>query len=59
MYNHIYNIQIEKFQTHSPGLFSWFPIFLPLSNPIALEAGNKLELAVWRCNDSKRVWYEW
>lgn len=45
--------------THSPGMFSWFPIFFPLKAPMKLKEGDKLELHFWRLNNSKEVWYEW
>ncbi|KAJ3022093.1 Protein arginine N-methyltransferase 5 [Thoreauomyces humboldtii] len=46
-------------QTHSPGMFSWFPIFFPLQTPIYLPAGSKVDLNFWRLCDARKVWYEW
>lgn len=46
-------------QTHSPGMFSWFPIFFPLRNPVKLKKGDEVELHFWRLNNGKQVWYEW
>uniref|UniRef100_A0A8V5GG38 Protein arginine N-methyltransferase 5 n=1 Tax=Melopsittacus undulatus TaxID=13146 RepID=A0A8V5GG38_MELUD len=46
-------------ETHSPGMFSWFPIFFPLKQPLPLKAGEDLTVAFWRCCTPKKVWYEW
>jgi len=46
-------------QTHSPGMFSWFPIFFPLRNPVKLKQSDEIELHFWRLNNGKQVWYEW
>ena len=46
-------------ETHSRGMFSWFPIFFPLCTPIKLSQGDELELHFWRINNAKQVWYEW
>ncbi|KAI8911591.1 PRMT5 arginine-N-methyltransferase-domain-containing protein [Gorgonomyces haynaldii] len=45
--------------THSPGMFSWFPIFFPLRKPIHVFAGSQLQVNFWRCTDARKVWYEW
>ncbi|KAJ1523643.1 hypothetical protein ONE63_001486 [Megalurothrips usitatus] len=45
--------------THSPGMFSWFPIFFPIKEPLHLKEGDVLEVNFWRLNNSKNVWYEW
>ena len=41
------------------GMFSWFPIFFPLRNPVKLKKGDEVELHFWRLNNGKQVWYEW
>lgn len=51
-------ISIEP-STHSPGMFSWFPIFFPLQRPIPLNKGCTLEAGFWRCCNEQKVWYEW
>lgn len=51
-------ISIEP-NTHSPGMFSWFPIFFPLRSPIPLTEGCTLQTDFWRCTNEKKVWYEW
>ncbi|XP_076764519.1 protein arginine N-methyltransferase 5 isoform X2 [Xylocopa sonorina] len=45
--------------THSPGMFSWFPIFFPIKEPVQLKAGDQVVVHFWRQCNSKNVWYEW
>ncbi|KAK9539386.1 hypothetical protein VZT92_004496 [Zoarces viviparus] len=45
--------------THSPGMFSWFPILFPLKQPIAISRDEDITVRFWRCNNGKKVWYEW
>ncbi|XP_068280746.1 protein arginine N-methyltransferase 5 [Nyctibius grandis] len=46
-------------ETHSPGMFSWFPIFFPIKQPLAVRAGEEVAVSFWRCATPKKVWYEW
>ena len=46
-------------QTHTPGMFSWFPIYFPLVQPLALPAEQPLQAHMWRCQSAHDVWYEW
>ncbi|KAM4637181.1 protein arginine N-methyltransferase 5-like isoform 2-T2 [Amazona ochrocephala] len=46
-------------ETHSPGMFSWFPIFFPIKQPLPIKAGEEVTVAFWRCSTPKKVWYEW
>lgn len=46
-------------ETHSPGMFSWFPILFPIKEPIHVHAGEVIEVHFWRCVTKKNVWYEW
>ncbi|XP_049813018.1 protein arginine N-methyltransferase 5 isoform X1 [Schistocerca nitens] len=46
-------------ETHTKGMFSWFPIFFPLREPVHLRAGEQLEVHFWRLSNKKSVWYEW
>ncbi|GAB2286444.1 Protein arginine N-methyltransferase 5 [Dionaea muscipula] len=43
----------------TPNMFSWFPIFFPLRMPILMHGGSSLEVHIWRCCGSTKVWYEW
>nr|CAG4646084.1 EOG090X028A [Macrothrix elegans] len=45
--------------THSPGMFSWFPVFFPIQTPITVRKGDELEIHFWRCVSRTHVWYEW
>ncbi|XP_028169658.1 protein arginine N-methyltransferase 5 [Ostrinia furnacalis] len=45
--------------THSPGMISWFPVFIPIKTPLRVEKGEIITATFWRCVDSRRVWYEW
>ncbi len=52
--------------TLTPDLFSWFPLFLPLRDPVLVREGETMEVRVWRCvrdgaagAGGGRVWYEW
>lgn len=45
--------------THSPGMFSWFPIFFPIKTPLQVPAGAEVILDFWRKTDKKKIWYEW
>lgn len=48
-----------KPDTHTAGMFSWFPLYLPLATPILVRAGDKVTVHLWRCVDEHKVWYEW
>ncbi|KAF8932067.1 hypothetical protein BGZ58_007244 [Dissophora ornata] len=45
--------------THSPGMFSWFPIYFPVKTPLYVPAGAQVVLDFWRLTDTRKVWYEW
>ncbi|KAL6997291.1 Protein arginine N-methyltransferase 5 [Sarracenia purpurea var. burkii] len=45
--------------TATPNMFSWFPIFFPLRTPVCVQSGSPLEVHLWRCCGSTKVWYEW
>lgn len=45
--------------THNPGMFSWFPIFFPLREPIQVKKDEEILLHFWRLVSKKSVWYEW
>ncbi|KAF9202936.1 hypothetical protein BGZ49_006955 [Haplosporangium sp. Z 27] len=46
-------------ETHSPGMFSWFPIYFPIKAPLYIPAGGQIVLDFWRLTDTRKVWYEW
>ena len=45
--------------TVSVGMFSWFPLYVPLRVPIQCNEGDSIVVDMWRCTDAKKVWYEW
>ena len=48
-------------ETHTPNMFSWFPIFFPLQTPATVPAGaaGQIELQMWRKATPAKVWYEY
>lgn len=44
---------------HTPGMFSWFPMYFPIKDPVYLRRGDKLVVHFWRLSNTKNVWYEW
>ena len=46
-------------KTVSVGMFSWFPLYIPLRVPIKCNQGDRVVVDMWRCTDAKKVWYEW
>jgi len=53
-----FSISIEP-NSLSEGMFSWFPIYFPLRVPITMRKGQRLKSHWWRCQNDKKVWYEW
>lgn len=53
----------------SVGMFSWFPLYFPLREPLTVPQDASIGLTMWRRNDAGssmaasvgggRVWYEW
>mmetsp|Transcript_8549 Transcript_8549/g.12201 ORF Transcript_8549/g.12201 Transcript_8549/m.12201 type:complete len:722 (-) Transcript_8549:186-2351(-) len=49
----------------SMGMFSWFPLYFPLKEPLRVASGASVSFSIWRKIDtnpdetSGRVWYEW
>ncbi len=43
----------------STGMFSWFPLYFPLREPLIVPPGADVKANIWRKCDSTRVWYEW
>lgn len=52
------HISIEP-RTESVGMFSWFPIYIPLRTPVQVAAGGRVEAVFWRHVSKQKVWYEW
>ncbi|KAF0988761.1 hypothetical protein HZS_917 [Henneguya salminicola] len=45
--------------SYSTGMFSWFPFFFPLKNPILTSMEQEISLSIWRKVSTSSVWYEW
>lgn len=45
--------------THTPGMASWFSMFIPVAAPVQVKAGDDIEVNMWRCVGPRKVWYEW
>ena len=43
----------------SVGMFSWFPLYFPLREPMYVPGGASVSVSVWRKGSNDRVWYEW
>lgn len=43
----------------SPDMMSWFPLFFPLKTPLWLPDDSECVVTMWRCEDGRKVWYEW
>ena len=46
-------------ESHTPNMFSWFPIFFPLQHPVTVEEGEEIKLRMWRKATRAKVWYEY
>ncbi|KAI5656709.1 hypothetical protein M9H77_25502 [Catharanthus roseus] len=42
--------------TATPNMFSWFPIFFPFRTPVCIQPGIPLEVHLWRCCGSTKVY---
>jgi len=45
--------------TFSEGMFSWFPAYIPINNPVHVKAGESICASFWRRCTPTKVWYEW
>lgn len=43
----------------TPEMFSWFPLWIPILDPVQVQPDDDLELMFWRNLDKHKVWYEW
>lgn len=46
-------------ETFSEGMFSWFPLYFPISSPVYCESGKPITVHMWRRVSDTKVWYEW
>lgn len=40
-------------------MFSWFPLYFPIREPVLAVAGDRVTLHLWRRVDAHKMWYEW
>ncbi|OQR67362.1 protein arginine N-methyltransferase 5-like [Tropilaelaps mercedesae] len=45
--------------THTPEMNSWFPIYIPISEPQHVKKGETITAVFWRRTSSTKVWYQW
>mmetsp|Transcript_36220 Transcript_36220/g.88480 ORF Transcript_36220/g.88480 Transcript_36220/m.88480 type:complete len:558 (-) Transcript_36220:1834-3507(-) len=45
--------------TYSAGMFSWFPLFIPIRTPMYVAKESTCQVQIWRKTAPGRVWYEW
>lgn len=45
--------------TFSVGMFSWFPMYIPLRTPVSLRKGDRICSHWWRRHTEVKAWYEW
>jgi protein arginine N-methyltransferase 5 len=43
----------------SVGMFSWFPLYFSLQQPVHVPAGASVKVNLWRKCQTDKVWYEW
>lgn len=46
-------------ETQTTDMYSWFPIFFPLREPVNVPPGEEVEVCMWRCQGAHKIWYEW
>ena len=46
-------------ESHTPGMYSWFPMYIPVKEPVYMPPGSGMEVMMWRCIANHKVWYEW
>ncbi|KAF8515395.1 PRMT5-domain-containing protein [Hysterangium stoloniferum] len=53
------SIQPDTKDEITPNMLSWFPLFIPLKEPLYLPRNSELHVDIWRLTDKRKVWYEW
>jgi len=59
LYGDVYISILPDSPNFSHGMFSWFPLYFPLRHPIYAEAGEVIDVHMWRATSASKVWYEW
>lgn len=40
-------------------MFSWFPIYFPIREPVVVNEDDVVDFTIWRKVDGYKMWYEW
>ncbi|KAH9850257.1 PRMT5-domain-containing protein [Lenzites betulinus] len=60
LYGHVgLSIHPDRMAEISKDMLSWFPLYIPLKDPLYLPADSELTVSLWRLTDVRKVWYEW
>jgi protein arginine N-methyltransferase 5 len=59
LYGDVYISILPGSPNYSHGMFSWFPLYFPLREPLFAAAGDKVVVDMWRGVSTTKVWYEW
>ena len=43
----------------STNMFSWFPLYFPLREPLHVASEDSISCQIWRKMDTTKIWYEW
>jgi hypothetical protein len=46
LYGDVYLSTVPR--THTPDMYSWFPLFIPLDRPVTIKKGDTITISVWR-----------
>lgn len=46
-------------ERHTESMGSWFPLYIPIAQPLHVPAGADIIAHLWRRVGGNRVWYEW
>ncbi|EIN04806.1 PRMT5-domain-containing protein [Punctularia strigosozonata HHB-11173 SS5] len=53
------SIHPERMDAVSKDMLSWFPLFIPIKDPLYLPSNSELQVSIWRLTNKRQVWYEW
>jgi len=59
LYGDVYISILPGSPNFSHGMFSWFPLYFPIRDPVFVAAGEHMKVDIWRGVSSTKVWYEW
>lgn len=60
LYGHVgLSIHPQRKDYISKDMLSWFPLFLPLRQPLYLPSNSEVQVSIWRLTNDRQVWYEW